>query len=150
MAQEIGGRLSENSFAQSPGILDADTVSSLSLAYIGDSFYELTVRTEGLRRHNGNVNALNKFAKLYARATTQALMAELLKEEMSEKELAVYKRGRNAKGVSAPHTCSVSEYRRATGLETLCGWLYVEGLGERAGELILRGIELYERKTEEN
>ena len=73
-------------------ILEGDSVSSLSLAFIGDSVYELTLRSEGLRRHNGNVNALNKFAKTYAKASSQAVIAELLKENEEDDASLLKKR----------------------------------------------------------
>ena len=120
--------------------IDPDSVSSLTLAYVGDSFYELTVRTLALERHNSNAGELNKCAKAFSNAAAQARIANLLEEELSEKELRIFKRGRNAKSVSAPHSCSISEYRRATGLETLCGYLYLSGEGERATQLIRTGI----------
>ena len=56
----------------------------------------------------------------------------------------VYKRGRNAKSASVPSSCTVVEYRKATGLEALIGYLYIDGQKERAEELILRGIEKYD------
>mgnify|MGYP002624309873 CR=1 FL=1 len=131
MAQKIAGT-------------DPDSVSSLTLAYIGDSVFELNVRSIALERHNGSVNDVNAFAKKYSRASAQAKMALLLEGIMDERELRIFKRGRNAKSVSAPHTCSISEYRRATGLEALAGYLYLEGNIQRAAELIEKGIELME------
>ena len=127
-------------------VVDPDSVSSLTLAYVGDSVYELIVRTIALKRHNGSANDVNKYAKSLSNAQTQAKMADCLLEEMTEKEMQVYKRGRNAKSVSAPHTCSISEYRRATGLEALCAYLYLKGNSARARELVELGIE----KMEEN
>lgn len=128
MAQEVSG---------------AD-VSSLTLAYVGDSFFELTVRTEMLRRHNASAGDVNRHAKKFTNAAAQARMAELLEEYMSEAEHQIFKRGRNAKSLSAPHSCSIGEYRKATGLEALAGFLYLEGKETRARELILKGIALYE------
>ena len=121
--------------------VDPDSVSSLTLAYVGDSVYELIVRTMALEAHNGNANDVNKFAKSYSNAQMQAKIADSLLEEFTEKELQVYKRGRNAKSVSAPRTCTISEYRRATGLEALCAYLYLKGDAARAHELIKLGME---------
>ena len=134
MAQEIGK------------MTDPSGVASLTLAYVGDSVYELIVRTIALERHNGKANDLNIFAKKYSNAQAQARLAELLQDEMTEEETAVYKRGRNAKSVSAPHTCTISEYRRATGLEALCAYLYLSCKMERAEELVRMGIELAENE----
>lgn len=128
MAQEIKG-------------ISPDSVASLTLAYVGDSVYELILRTIALRRHNGRPNDLNTFAKKYSNAQAQARIADALIDAMTEEEMAVYKRGRNAKSVSAPHTCTISEYRRATGLEALCAWLYLKGDVARAEQLVEMGIE---------
>lgn len=119
---------------------DPTRVASLTLAYVGDSVYELIIRSIALERHNGKAGDLNTFAKKYSNAQTQAKLAGLLLDEMSEEEMAVYKRGRNAKSVSAPHSCTISEYRRATGLEALCAYLYLKGDMARAFELVRMGV----------
>lgn len=111
-------------------------VSSLTLAYLGDSVYELIVRTIALEQHNGKPNEVNSFAKKYSNAQAQARIADILQDKMSDEEMAVYKRGRNAKSVSAPHSCTISEYRRATGLEALCAYLYLKDEMKRAFELV--------------
>lgn len=139
MAQEIAGE----GAAGLSGINAAD-VSSLTLAYIGDSFYELTIRTEMLRRHNAGAGDVDKYTKKFTNAPAQAKIAELLEAQLSEEEYHIFKRGRNAKSVSAPHSCSIGEYRKATGLEALVGHLYLSGKEGRARELILAGLRLYE------
>ena len=130
--------------AQEINITDASSVSSLVLAYIGDSFYELTVRTFAVSLHNSSVERVNNYTKKYTKATAQARISELLADELTEKEMQVFKRGRNAKSASVPSSCSVSEYRRATGLEALVGYLYLSEQKERAKELILTGIERFD------
>ena len=125
-------------------ITDLNAVSSLTLAYIGDSVYELILRQAAVMRYNGNVNEINHYAKQFSNAQAQAVIAGLLLEDMTDEELHVFKRGRNAKSVSAPRTCSISEYRRATGLEALCGYLFLCGRESRAKELVLGGIAKYE------
>lgn len=126
MAQEINN----------PSFTDPMGVSSLTLAYLGDSVYELIVRTIALEQHNGKPNEVNSFAKKYSNAQAQARIADILQDKMSDEEMAVYKRGRNAKSVSAPHSCTISEYRRATGLEALCAYLYLKDEMKRAFELV--------------
>ncbi len=121
--------------------VDPDSVSALTLAYLGDSVYELTLRSLGLERHNGNANDVNRFVKGLSNAVAQAKMADALADELTEKEMRIFKHGRNAKSVSAPKTCSISEYRKATGLEALCGYLYIEDNCERIRELVETGIE---------
>ena len=70
------------------------------------------------------------------KAQTQARMAESILESLSEEELSVYKRGRNAKSYSVAKNASVSDYRRATGFEALIGYLYLQDKEDRVIELV--------------
>lgn len=120
---------------------DIKTYSPLTLAYIGDAIFELVVRTVLVERKNMQPEKLHKAATKIVKAETQALMIEALKENLTEKELAVYKRGRNAKAVTRAKNATMSEYRRATGFEALMGYLYLNGEIERMIELIRTGVE---------
>lgn len=120
---------------------DIKTYSPLTLAYIGDAIFELVVRTVLVERKNMQPEKLHKAATKIVKAETQALMIEALKEDLTEKELAVYKRGRNAKAVTRAKNATMSEYRRATGFEALMGYLYLNGEIERMIELIRTGVE---------
>lgn len=120
---------------------DIRTYSPLTLAYIGDAIFELVVRTVLVERKNMQPEKLHKAATKIVKAETQALMIEALKEDLTEKELAVYKRGRNAKAVTRAKNATMSEYRRATGFEALMGYLYLNGEIERMIELIRIGVE---------
>ena len=118
--------------------VDADSYSPLTLAYMGDCVYELTIRTLLVNKGNAPVNKLNKKSSDLAKAPTQSKMINLLVEDgfLSEEETAVYKRGRNAKSFSTAKNATVSDYRRATGFEALIGWLYIKGDSKRALEII--------------
>ena len=118
--------------------VDADSYSPLTLAYIGDCVYELTIRTLLVNKGNAPVNKLNKKASELAKAPTQSRMISMLVENelLTEAELAVYRRGRNAKSFSTAKNATVSDYRRATGFEGLICWLYLKGESERALEII--------------
>ena len=118
--------------------VDADSYSPLTLAYIGDCVYELTIRTLLVNKRNAPVNKLNKKASDLAKAPTQSKMISMLVENelLTGEELAVYKRGRNAKSFSTAKNATVSDYRRATGFEALMGWLYLRGESRRALEII--------------
>ena len=118
------------------------TCSSLQLAFLGDAVYELFVRELVIKTVTGHVDKLNKQSTLYSMAVTQAKIADyLIKEEiLSEEELSVFKRGRNAKSASLPRSCSPAEYRKATGLEALMGYLFLEDQKERIKELLEYGI----------
>ena len=97
---------------------------------------QISIRQRIVRECEGNAEELNKRSKAVTNARTQARIADLLQDVLTEEELAVYKRGRNLKSLTAPKSCSISEYRRATGLEALMGYLYLEGRQERIDELI--------------
>lgn len=118
--------------------VDADSYSPLTLAYMGDCVYELTIRTLLVNKGNAPVNKLNKKSSDLAKAPTQSKMINLLVEDgfLTEEENAVYKRGRNAKSFSTAKNATVSDYRRATGFEALIGWLYIKGDSKRALEII--------------
>lgn len=120
---------------------DLRTYSPLTLAYIGDAIFELVVRTVLVERKNTQAEKLHKAATKIVKAETQALMIEAIKEELTEEELAVYKRGRNAKAVTRAKNATMSEYRRATGFEALMGYLYLKGDIARMIELIHLGVE---------
>ena len=120
---------------------DLRTYSPLTLAYIGDAIFELVIRTVLVERKNTQPEKLHKAATKIVKAETQAVMIELLKEDLTEEEMAVFKRGRNAKAGTRAKNATMSEYRRATGFEALMGYLYLKGDMERMIQLISMGIE---------
>ena len=77
----------------------------------------------------------------FVKAETQSEMIELLLPELTEEELAVYKRGRNAKAYTSAKNASIGDYRKATGLEALMGYLYLTDRPERIMELIQNGLQ---------
>ena len=107
------------------------TYSPLTLAYIGDAIYDLVIRTIVVERGNRSANHLHKKTVTYVNARVQAKMMDVLEEELTEEEQAVYHRGRNAKSYTSAKNASIIEYRKATGLEALCGYLYLQGEQER-------------------
>ena len=125
------------------GLVEQDlrSYSPLTLAYIGDAIFELVVRTVLVERKNTQAEKLHKAATKIVKAETQALMIEALKEDLTEEELAVFKRGRNAKAMTRAKNATMSEYRRATGFEALMGYLYLKGDMARMIELICLGVE---------
>lgn len=116
--------------------VDIRTYSPLTLAYIGDAIYDLVIRTIVVERGNRSANNLHKKTVTYVNAKVQAKMIDALEEELTEEELAVYHRGRNAKSYTSAKNASIIEYRKATGLEALCGYLYLQGEQERMLTLI--------------
>ena len=122
---------------------DAGQFSPLVLAYIGDAYYEMIVRTHVVSAGYMQVEKLHRKVTGLVRASSQAAIARYYvdTEEFTEEEMAVFKRGRNSKSHTMPKNAEPADYRRATGLEAVIGYLYLEGQNKRAEELILRGIE---------
>ncbi len=126
------------------GKVDVRAYSPLTLAYIGDAVYDLVIRTVVVERANRAANELHKRTVRYVNAGVQASMIEALSEELTEDEMAVYKRGRNAKSHTSAKNASIQDYRKATGFEALVGFLYITGQTGRMLYLIKTGIEKIE------
>ena len=128
---------------QNMDLSDIDTVnySPLTFAFIGDAVYEVVIRTMIVDEANRSANDLHKESSNYVKASTQAKLSEILMDDFDEDELAVFKRGRNAKINTKAKNASLSEYKKATGFEAVIGYLYLEGKTERMIELIKKGLE---------
>ncbi len=124
------------------GEIDIRTYSPLALAYIGDAIYDLVIRTIVVERGNTSPNKLHRKTVNYVNARIQAQMIEAVMDELTEEEQTVYKRGRNAKSYTTAKNATVIEYRKATGFEALCGYLYLTGKQERMLALMKRAIAL--------
>lgn len=121
--------------------VDIRAYSPLTLAYIGDCVYDLVIRTVVVERGNEPANKLHKKTVAYVKAQTQASMIEALLPYLTEEEEAVYKRGRNAKSYTSAKNASIGDYRKATGMEALVGYLYLTGQEARIMELIKTGLK---------
>lgn len=121
--------------------MDAGMYSPLVLAYIGDAVYELIIRTLIVNRGNCPVNQMHKKSSSLVKAGAQAEMIHLIMDELTEKEMAVYKRGRNAKSATAAKNATIQDYRTATGFEALVGYLYLNGEKERLIALTASALE---------
>lgn len=119
-----------------PMEVDLHTISPLNLAFVGDGVYELMVR-ERLVSLAGRPNKdLHRLAVQQVRAEAQAEALDAIFPHLTEREVAIYKRGRNA------HTSRTGgAYHKATGLETLFGYLYLEGQLDRVRELFALTVE---------
>ena len=114
---------------------EANSYSPLTLAFLGDSVYDTLVREYLLRRANMPVAKLHSAKIKLVCAEFQSKAYDLVAEKLSDHELAVLKRGRNATGNTVPKHADAAEYRRATALECLFGYLYLTGGNERIREL---------------
>ena len=109
--------------------------STASLAYLGDCVLELCVREYLVRQGFSSSASLNREALSYVRASAQAEAMKRLQPVLTEEEAAVFRRGRNVGHTNTPKSATMAEYRSATGMETLFGWLHLMGKKERIAEL---------------
>ncbi|MCI8615618.1 Mini-ribonuclease 3 [Parablautia intestinalis] len=128
--------------------VDIRTYSPLTLAYIGDAVYDLIFRTAVVQRGNTSANRLHNRAIQYVKAPAQAVMADALMEEFTPEEFAVYKRGKNAKPYTMAKNATRTEYKKATGLEALVGYLYLTDQMDRALELVQIGLHKINQVSE--
>ena len=113
---------------------EARLVGALELAYLGDTIYDLFVRTRLI--YAGSVKEIHRAAVQEVNATAQAAFARAILPLLTEAESDVFRRGRNAHAHhQAPKAASVSDYAAATGLESLLGYLYLTGNFTRINEL---------------
>lgn len=120
---------------------DIRNYSPLTLAYIGDAVFELIVRTVIVEQGNRSPQNLHRAATKFVRAGAQSRLYEVLMEEVSEEEQDILKKGRNAHSYTKAKNASVADYRRATGVEALFGYLYLTGQEDRAVKLLQAGLE---------
>ena len=106
-------------------------ISSIGLAHLGDAVYELLVRTYLCANGKATGKGLHRATVELVRAPRQAALSERILPLLTEEESAVFKRGRNANVHTIAHNASVAEYRQATALEALFGWLYLLGRTDR-------------------
>ena len=121
----------------------ANEYSPLALAYIGDGVYEMFIRTLILKKGNKSVNKMHKEARLLVCAKAQSEIYAFIESHLTEEEHSVLKRGRNAKSATAPKHAQISDYRRATGVEALIGYLYLKKEIERIEELLEIGLKKF-------
>ncbi len=109
-------------------------LSSLTLAFMGDAVYEIMVRKELIKNHpNLTVSKLNILSAEKVRASAQSSAYDYIKSKLTEKEYVVMKRGRNNNTTRCPKSCNPIEYHKATGLESLFGYLFLNQEYDRLG-----------------
>ena len=125
--------------------VDIQTYSPLTLAYIGDCVYDLIIKSIVIGKGNRQVQKLHQDTSNLVQASTQSTMMREMQLELTEEELKVYKRGRNAKSVSPAKNQSITDYRRATGFEALLGYLYLKKEWKRMVDLVKIGLDSLEK-----
>lgn len=119
----------------------ANRISMLGLAHVGDGVYELLTRSMLCQLGHTSVAELHTLTVKQVNAGAQAKAAAAILPMLSEAELRLYKRGRNAKVNSVPHNAHLGDYHSATALEALFGWLYLQGRIDRVNQLFARIAE---------
>ena len=117
--------------------VDIRLYSPQALAFLGDAVYEILVRERIVHRANMPVNKLHLQAVEQVRASYQSKAYAVVEPVLTEEGLAALKRGRNISSIKPPKNGTMQDYRRATGLECLFGYLYLKGEIQRINELFL-------------
>ena len=112
-----------------------EEMSAAALAYLGDSVIELCVRQMLVEKGVSSAKNLNSTALLFVKAEAQADAMKIILPTLSEEENGAYRRGRNIGHTNVPKSATVGQYRMATGMEALFGYLYLKGENERIDEL---------------
>ena len=123
---------------------DIRTYSPLTLAFVGDCVFDLIIRTVIVERANRSPHDLHKMKSAIVKAKTQAELGEIIQDLLSDEEQVVYKRGRNAKSGSTAKNASVGDYRKATALEALIGYLFLLNQEDRILFLVKEGLKRLE------
>ncbi|WP_276323969.1 Mini-ribonuclease 3 [Planococcus halocryophilus] len=125
---------------------DVDQLNALALAYMGDAVYEQAVREHLLRSGRSKPNILHRQSTTFVSAKAQAVVLKRLTEEefLTEAELAIMRRGRNAKSGSVPKNTDVQTYNFSTAFEAVLGWVYLKEEQARVDEIISYAIEIIE------
>ncbi|EFI66286.1 Mini-ribonuclease 3 [Lysinibacillus capsici] len=125
---------------------DVKQLKALALAYMGDAVLEQKVREYLLRSGRVKPNTLHREATRYVSAKAQSMIVHRMIDEnyLTEEELAVFRRGRNAKSGSVPKNTDVQTYRNSSGFEAVLGSLYLLNELERVYEIIAYAIQIIE------
>ena len=122
-------------------ITDVKLMPPLVWAYVGDSVYELFIRTHLVNNTKLNPHKLHVEAINYVKAKAQAEILERIQEYLTDEEKDIVRRGRNAENHHLPKNSNVADYSHATAFEALIGYLYLSKQDERQKEILLKVIE---------
>lgn len=140
----MGDTLSEIRAAFGGGETDIRTYSPLTFAYVGDAVFEIIIRTVIVEQGQRPANTLHRHTTKIVCAETQAKMIDAVYDCLSEEEQNIYRRGKNTKTNSTAKNASLSDYKKATGFEALCGYLFLKNEMERVIEIVKKALELAE------
>ena len=125
----------ENRFQMNFTKQQVDAISNLGLAHMGDCVFEILCRSYLCAKGGKTVDKLHRETINMVKATSQAKYMEILLPLLTEEELAWYRRGKNSHVHAVPKSATPAEYAKATGVETLFGYLFLSGQKERANEI---------------
>ena len=115
---------------------DVNTMSPLTWAYIGDSVYELYIRMHLVNNTTMKPHKLHIESIKYVKAKAQAEILKKIESNLTEKELEIVKRGRNAENHHLPKNATVQDYMYSTGFEALIGYLYLTKQDDRLAGIL--------------
>lgn len=115
---------------------NVNEINSLALAYLGDSIYELYIRTYLIDKGINKVNTLQEESKKFVSAKSQALILNKINEYLTNEEIDIVKRARNHKSHKSPKNTDIVTYKLSTGLEALFGYLFLTKQNKRIDELM--------------
>ena len=131
----------ENYFQMNLSKQQIDAISNLGLAHMGDCVFEILCRGYLCAKGETTVDRLHRDTIAMVKATAQAKFVDKLLPLLTEEEMCVFRRGRNAKVNSVPQKADIYQYHASTGLEALFGWLYLQGKTERINQLFAECVE---------
>ena len=123
------------------GEADIGSYSPLVLAYVGDTVFDLMIKSMVVNEGNRQVQKIHERASRYVQASAQSQMMRVIQPLLAEEEHAVFRRGRNTKSVTPAKNQSITDYRRATGFEALVGYLYLKKEYGRLVQLVKIGLD---------
>jgi ribonuclease-3 family protein len=132
----------ENYFELNFDTAEVNAISNLGLAHMGDCVFEILCRAYLCTRGDKTVDKLHRDTINMVKATSQARFAEKMLSLLTETELAYYRRGKNSHVHAVPKSATPAEYAKATGVETLFGYLFLSGQKDRANEIFNLVMEM--------
>lgn len=124
--------------------------SPLALAYIGDSIFDVMVRTMAVSGSNKQTEKYHKEVTRIVCASAQARMMRAIKDRLTEEEHSIYKRGRNAKFNTKAKNASMTDYRNATAFEAVLGYLYLKEDFNRLIDVVRMSLDVLDEDSEDD
>ena len=146
--------LMQNAFGESVGDgpppiryndIPVDRLNPVVLAYVGDAYFSLYVRTKMLSYEQNKVRVLHTLDAKIVSATMQAVAYKFLESQLTETEMSIAKRGRNAKS-TVPKSATVADYHSSTGFEALLGFLYLSKDYDRLSVIVEKSFAVITRE----